>query len=410
MKNSEAVRAALLAALTAFVAAPLRAQDIPLAPPSSFEQGANLTYGGFLFFTRLQAGIQATDNVREDPSQKSDFKSLFLANAVARSTWKEHALAFTGAYARQSAVDTANQTSEAKSGSVSGRYDFSPRLHVNGGVLHTESIVGKNDPQQFSGNLNGTTAENTFEAAADWQGQSYFVRLEGRHDQVKNRTDIKVSILSRIQQQDRTETEGTLQVGRNFSWGKAYVLGGGQRIHYTGSAVILPEDRDSKGGRGGVGVEYQQGPWTGIFRLFAFDQSFDAPSIGRVVDVVGTGQLAYKVSDRLSLGLKLQRSFDEINIQGSGGLFTNLGSVGAQYQFADDFYVRIGPSYRYYQIEGTSLEARSVTFDAMAAWQVHPRVELTLNASHSNQWVNNALLANLQYNESTVTLSTVITF
>jgi len=44
------------------------------------------------------------------------------------------------------------------------------------------------------------------------------------------------------------------------------------------------------------------------------------------------------------------------------------------------------------------------------AWQVHDRVELLLNASIANQLVNDSLISNLQYDEASITLSTVITF
>lgn len=386
------------------------AQDVPLAPPPGFEQGANLTVGEFALFNRIQTGLQGTNNIRQDPTEESDLKFIFAGAAVARSTWDKHALAFTASYVRQDALDTDNQTSEAFSATISGRYDLSDNLNISAGFLHNESIVGKNDPNQFIGNLNGSTVSEIIEGEISWKNEAYFVNLEGRFNEVNNETQLDLTVVSRIQQQDRDELGGTVQIGRNFQGGKAYLTFGGQEFSYTGSAFLLPEDRDSDGYRIGAGVEFSRGDWQGIFRVFGFEQQFDALSIGKITDVVGTAQLVWKANDKLSIAGKIQRSFDEINIETSAGLFTNLASIGGLYQIRDDLYLRAGPTYRYYQIEGVGVTADSFTFDAALAWQVHDRVELTLDVSASNQWVSSALISNLAYDEGSVTLSSVITF
>jgi hypothetical protein len=386
------------------------AQDVPLGAPAGFEKGADLSLGGFAFFNRIQTGLQATNNIRQDPTEEEDLKTLFEAAAVARSTWKEHALAFTASHVRQNAVETDDQSSSASSGTISGRYDFSKNLNVTGGLLHIEDIVGKNDPNQFSGNLNGTTVTDTIEGALNWQGQDYFVSVDGRFNEVDNTTDLALTVVSRIQQQNRAESIATVQIGKKYPWGKAYIVGGAQRYHYSGSDVILPEDRDSQGARGGVGLEFQSGAWQGIFRVFGFAQYFDAPTIGHTIDVVGTGQLIWNIDDKVGMAGKVERNFEEVNIETSAGLFTNIASVGLRYQFHDDAYLKLGPTYRFYQIEGTTVEAESYTFDATVAWQVHERVELLLNASIANQLVNDSLISELQYDEAIITISTVITF
>ncbi len=281
---------------------------------------------------------------------------------------------------------------------------------MNAGLLHSESIVGKNDPNQFIGNLNGTTATESIEGGINWKNEAYFVNFEGRFNKVNNKTQLDLTVVSRIQQQDRDELEGTVQIGRNFKGGKAYFTFGGQEFKYTGSTFLLPEDRDSDGIRIGAGVEFSRGDWQGIFRVFGFEQQFDAPSIGKLTDVVGTAQLVWKANDKLSVAGKVQRSFDETNIETSAGLFTNLASIGALYQIRDDLYLRAGPTYRYYQIEGTGVTADSFTFDSSLAWQAHDRVELTLDVSASNQWVSSADISNLAYHEASITVSSVITF
>jgi hypothetical protein len=411
---AKCLRLEIMAGMTilagACTALPAGAQIAPLPPVQGFEQPSGLAFGGFEFFTRAQAGMQLTDNIRLDPTEETDFKRIFAVNAVARSTWKEHALAATVGYVDQQALDIRDQKSTALSGTLSGRYDFTEELNLRAGLLSEESIIGKNDPLQFNGNLNGTTQSNTLESALGWDDKTYFVNLLGRYQDISNDTDIDVSILSRVQSQDREEYNLTLEAGKHYSWGQASVFVGPIRIRYSGSAVILPEDRDSEGGRAGVSIQYQQGNLTGLFRAIGFAQYFNAPTIGEVISAVGTAQLSYKIDETWGVGGVLERTFDETNIETSGGLFTNLAGVAALYKPRDDVYVKVGPTYRFYEIEGTPYEAESFTLDATAAWQVHERVELMFNASVSNQIVNDAFLSNLQYSEANATVSVVVTF
>ena len=392
------------------IAVEVQAQSVPLQTPAGFEQGSDLKIGDFKLYNRLELGLKATDNIRQDPTEKSDLETQVSAYSGLESDWQRHALAFTAAYVRQEAVDTPDEEADALSGSVSGRIDVSKEWALTLGLQHVESIVGKNDPEEFSGNLNGTTTDNTAEAQLAWTGAKAFANLQTRYTDVENSTDLNIQNYQQIQNQDREEFDATLQVGRTYGWGKAYVFGGPLMIRYSGSATSLPEDRDSEGARGGVGLEYASGKFEAIFRLIGFAQYFDAPTIGEVVDVAGTFQVHYQVTDAFSVAGKLERTFDETNIQSSGGLFTNLVSVGAQYQFTDDVYLRFGPSLRHYEIEGTSLEADNVQFDATAAWQATKHVELMLSGTAYNQTVNDPSLADLSYNEAAVTLSTVITF
>lgn len=388
----------------------IHAQTAPLPTPAQFEPFADLSYAGFNFYNRLQAGVTWTDNVRLDPSEESDTKHLISLDSVARSDWQRHALAFTVDYAQLEAQDTPGQESESLSASVSGQIDVSETLSLTLGALRQESIVDKNNPMQFNGNLNGTTSSDTLEGSFAWDNEKHFVKLLARYEDVDNDTDINVTDLSRVQSQDRRETEGTLQYGRHYTWGQAYLLGGPQQVKYTGSVVVLPEDRDSQGGRLGVGVEFQQGQLEGIVRLIGFSQSFNAPTIATVTSAVGTAQLTYTISPQWGLAGIAERSFTETNIEGSGGLFTNLVGVGALHMPWPSVYVKLGPTYRFYQIAGTSLEATSNTLDLTLAWQAMDRVELLLNASVFDQTVNDDFLADNEYSENAATLSAVVTF
>lgn len=389
---------------------PAEAQVAPLPPVQGFEQPSGLAFGGFEFFTRAQAGMQLTDNIRLDPTEETDFKRIFAVNAVVRSTWKEHALAATFGYVNQQALDLRDQKSDALTGTISGQYDFTDKFNLRVGASSEESIIGQNDPQQFNGNLNGTTQTNTLESAFGWDNKAYFLNLLGRYQDISNDTNIDVTDLTRLQSQDREEYNLTLEAGKHYSWGQASVFGGPIRIRYSGSAFILPEDRDSDGGRAGFSIQYQQGNLTGLFRAIGFAQYFNAPTIGEVISAVGTAQLSYKIDEAWGIGGVLERTFDETNIETSGGLFTNLAGVAALYKPRDDVYIKVGPTYRFYQIEGTPYEAESFSLDATVAWQVHERVELMFNASVSNQIVNDAFLSNLQYGETNATVSVVVTF
>ena len=399
-------------ALTLGVISPvcLKAQDAPLPPPQNFERGLGLKTDDWSLYNRIQTGIQSTTNVRQDPTEKSDYKTLFSAIAVAQSTWDKHALAFNASYAYQDALDTENQKNDALSGSVSGRIDLTPMLNLKLGFLHTESIVAKNDPEEFSGNLNGETTEDTIEGSIGWVGDSHFIDLQTRYDQVDNTTDIDVTGLARTQIQDRDEWNTTLQIGQKFNWGKAYILAGSTIITYDGSEVILPEDRDSEGGRIGLGLNYVKDKFRADASIIGFSQYFDADTIGPITDYVGLLQASYSLSSKLSVAAKLQRTFDETNITGSAGLFTNLVSAAAQYEFNKDLYVKLGPSYRFYEIENTTWEVEEVQFDATLGWNLMKNVEFLVNGTAYTQTANDAAISTLEYDEIAVTFSTVITF
>lgn len=388
----------------------LQAQDAPLPSPQNFERGLGLKTKDWTFYNRVQMGVQSTTNVRQDPTEKSDYKALVSAIAVAESTWDKHALAFNASYVYQDAFDTDNLSNDALSGSISGKIDFTPNFNLRLGLLHTESIVAKNDPEEFSGNLDGKTTENTLEAATGWAGNSHFVDLQTRYYKVDNSTNINVIGLARTQIQNRDEWNTTLQLGQKFSWGQFYILGGSIVINYDGSSVILPEDRDSEGGRIGVGLNYVSDRFRADASFIGFSQYFDADTIGHVTDYAGLLQASYSITDKLSLAAKLQRTFDETNIEGSAGLFTNLVSAAAQYQFRDNMYFKFGPSYRLYEIEGTTMEAEEVQFDAALGWNLMKNVEFLVNLTAYTQTVNDASLSTLEYDEIAVTFSTVVTF
>ncbi len=388
------------------------AQPVPLPPPAAFAGSAGWTIGDFALAGEIDAGIEATSNIRVDPSEESDFEYSLLAAGVLRSTWSRHALALTGSYARQQAVETDDQLSEAISASVSGRYDASDAWSATLGLKQDESIVGRDNPLQFIGNLNGTTSIRTLEGSLDWTGAETYASLYARYYTVENTTEIDVTEVSRLQAQDTDEFDATLEAGRSFDWGKAYIFAGVTDITYTGSENVLPFNRDSFGVRMGVGMEGQFGKLTAQARLIAFAQDFENGDIGNNASLVGLGALLYQATDRLSLGILAQRQFDDINIlPTSAGLFTNAAAAAIQFAIRDDLYVKAGPSVNYYQIEDTELEALSWSGDASLAWQFHPRARLTLAGSVFTQDANDEVqLGSVIYDEQNLKLTGTFTF
>ncbi len=387
------------------------AQPVPLATPPAFNTDAGVKIGDFALRGQADAGMKATSNIRQDPSEESDFEYQLLAMAALRSTWQEHALALAGTYVRHRGLKVEDQLSEALSGSVSGRYDFSPAWNLTLGVKQDETIVGRSNPLQFIGNLNGTTSIRTAEAALGWRGQKHFVNVLSRIYEVENETKIDVTDASLLQAQNTEEIDVTVEVGQNFSWGKAQAFGGITDIEYTGSESILPFNRDSFGFRIGLSVEGMRGKWSGQARIIGIFQDFNNPMIGKNNNVAGRVLAMYQATQKLGLGIAAQRQFDDINIlPTSAGLFTNTASVALQYSIRDDLYVKLGPSVNFYQIHNTALQALSWTGDASVNWQVHPRARLTLAGSLFTQSANDDLLSNVEYDENDITLTATFSF
>jgi hypothetical protein len=388
---------------------PQAGEAAPLPTPSGFENYTGAKLGGFQLSTKLQAGLKATDNIRLDPSQKNDVMQLLNLNTAAKSDWLKHALAATASYLSQKASETTDENTHALSATLSGRIDINNELNFKLGTLRQESIIGKNNPLQFSGLLHGTSRSNIIEAGLEWDNKKAFINLLGRHLKTTTHNEIDLIEFSEFQNLDRNESELTLQVGKHWKWGEYYLLAGPQEARYTGSTTILSEDRDSTGGRLGAGIEFEQNDLQGIIRIIAFRQYFDAPSIPDVKSTVGTAQLIYKIDDRWSLSGILERNFDETNITSSGGLFTNLAAFGILYVPRKDLYFKLSPAYRLYEIANTSYEARSTALDASLSWQITERIELLTNVTLSNQTVNDSFLSNYDYSEKALTLSAVIT-
>jgi hypothetical protein len=396
------------------VSSPLHAQTAPLLPLAGFEPHPGITLGDYALYGRVQTGITPTSNVRLDPTEQEDIRRLLTADLSLRSNWKRNQVVLTGSYFNQTAVETPDQENNLLSGTASGRLDLTKEVNVTLGALHIESTIGKNDPNQFNGLLNGENYEDTLEAGLNWDDRSSFVSLLYRHQDITSLTQVELTGESEEinQNQDRVEQNFTLQYGRHVSWGKYYVLGGVQGVTYAGNIVY--EDRNSFGGRAGIGIEYSDENWTAILRLNVFSQKFEDDELGRVNALVGTAQASLKLNDRWSLGGVLQRQFDETNITGSGGIFTNLAGVGFQYQPVDNFYVKTGPTFRYYQIQGTPYTAQSISLDTTAAWQIDKQIELLLTSTLSDQTCNDAYLEDLDnnnvYSDFETNFSLVFTF
>lgn len=399
-----------LAMLAGMFPAMAAAQDVPLGSPPGFESPSGLKVGNFDLYLRGQAGLATTNNIREDSSEEGDERRVLAAAGALRSDWKRHALAFGGSYFEKRGIDFHDQFSNALDLNVSGRIDFSDTLSLSLGVLRDETIIDKNSPLQFSGNLQGTSIEDVKEFELAWKDEKYFAKLQGRDDEIDNETDIDTTVVARVQVQDRIERDLTLQVGTNRDWGQLYLLGGGGTIDYTGSAVILPEDRDSRNRRFGVGYEMMRSDLSIVGRAIYFRGKFNASTIKDVSGVVGTLQARLAVNEDVAVAAKIERVFDEVNIQNSGGLFQTSMSLGLQHRLSKDVYWQAGPTGRHYRIVSTNLEADAFAFDGKIAWQAHPRVEFILNGSLLTQSVNDVSLADLEYTSNYLMLSTVIVF
>lgn len=401
--------AALLAGAAAVWSAPAEAQVVPIPAPPGFEQGLGLELGGFEFHTRLQAGIGATSNARKDPTEESDHLRVLQGDVRAQSTWKRHSLSATASHVDKRTFDI-DQDTWATSGGVNGRLDLWEDWSVNASLSHEEDIVEKHHPAQFIGNLNGRTETDALLLGVKREDADSLVTLTWRYQDVENETEIDTALFQSLQINDRKEQDLTLQAGPKYAWGKAYVQLGAQRINYTPPAGTVQPDQDSEGVSGGLGVAYQQGKLGALAQVLGFHQDYETNTIGEVSGVTAKAELVWQARDDLAFGGVLERRFDEQATPGSAGLFTNLAAVGVQYQPIDTVYLKLEPSYRYFREQGVGDSAQSVQLNATAAWQVHERVEFLLTGDLSRQTANDAALNNLEFDDATVTLSTVVTF
>lgn len=388
---------------------PLNAQDAPLPPLQDFERGLGLKFGDWAVYNRLETALRATTNIKQDPSEKSDYQPTFSATASAQSTWDRHALGFNITYYYEDAVDAEEEADDTLSGSINGQIDVGQNFHLKLGISRDNGVVSTEDPESFSGNVT-TTISDTANSSIEWDGKSYFAAVQGYYSEVESTSDTNSNGAAQITVQDRQEWNTSILLGQKFDWGKAYVVAGPEIINYTGSAAVLPENRDSEGLRFGLGLEYVKDKFSADLSIEGFHQDFAADSIGEVTGFIGRLEGSYSIDSDMSFAAKIQRSFDETNLTGSAGIYTNLATVAAQRKFNDNLYVKFGPSYRLVEFDGTSLETETFQFDATIGWNLINNVELLLVGSAFTQTVNDPSIIVYEYDEASLTFSTVITF
>jgi hypothetical protein len=388
---------------------PLNAQDAPLPPLQDFERGLGLKFGDWALYNRFEAGLRSTTNIKQDPTEKSDYQPYFVGTAVAQSTWDRHALGFNITYYYEDALDDDEVNDDSLSGAINGQIDLDQNFHLTLGISRSDDIVSSEDPEAFSGNTT-TTISDTANASIEWDGKSYFAALQGYYSEVESTSDTNSNGVAQITVQDRQEWNASILLGQKFDWGKFHIVAGPEIINYTGSAAVLPENRDSEGLRFGLGLEYVKDKFNADLSIEGFHQDFAADSIGKVTGFIGRLEASYSIDDDLSLAAKIQRSFDETNLTGSAGIYTNLATVAAQRKFNDNLYVKFGPSYRLVEFDGTSLETETFQFDATIGWNLINNVELLLVGSAFTQTVNDPSIIVYEYDEASLTFSTVITF
>ncbi len=388
------------------------AQLATVAAPQGFEQPADVKFGNFNVSSRAEAGLSPTSNIRLDASEESDIKRILSLSGNANSDWQKHNLAASINFFAQDAADSAHeaQDNEALSGSLMSRFELGGNTILRGGLQRQQSIIGKNHVDQFNGFLHGTTTSSMASYGVEWDNQRWFVSGMGQYVDVFNDTDVQGVDDVMEQSLDREESQLTLQAGRHFAWGNAYAFVGSQAINYDASASIQMSNRDSDGWRAGAGVEFSHGRLRGAVSAITFTQDFDTNTIKDLHATVGTVQVGFQINPQFSLSGLLQRNFSETNIEGSAGIFTNTYFVGVMYSPTPKFYFKLGPAYNRSQMSDSSMATKRVSWEWASVWQIHPRAALSFAASHSDQRVNNPAMLSQQYDETSGTLSVVVTY
>jgi len=388
------------------------AQLSTVSPPAGFGQPTGIKIGSFNVSTRAEAGLTPTSNIRLDSTEESDIKRILALSGSASSDWQRHNLAASIDLFAQDVADSAHdaQDNEALSASLISRFEIGGNAILRGGLQRQQSIIGKNHVDQLSGFLHGTSTTTMASYGAEWDNQQWFVSAMGQMADVKNETEVQGIDDVMEQSLDRNESQMTLQSGRHFTWGNIYGFVGAQAIDYDAYQSLQTGSRDSDGWRVGGGVQFSRGKLRGAVSAITFAQNFDTNSIRDLHATVGTVQLGYQLSERFTLSGLLQRNFSESNIEGSAGIFTSTYFAGVMYSPTPQIYFKLGPAYNRSQLADSSSATKRVSWEWASVWQVHPRAAVSFATSHSSQGVNDPGMAGQQYDETSGTLSLVVTY
>jgi hypothetical protein len=388
------------------------AQLSTVSAPAGFGQSTGVKMGSFNVSSRAEAGISPTSNIRLDSSEESDIKRILALSGSANSDWQRHNLAASIDFFAQDAADSAHdaQDNEALSASLLSRFELGGNAILRGGLQRQQSIIGKNHVDQLNGFLHGTSTNTMVSYGAEWDNSQWFLSAMGQMANVKNDTDVQGIDDVMEQSLDRNESQVTLQSGRHYPWGNVYGFVGAQAIDYDASLSLQMGSRDSDGWRVGGGAQFSHGRLRGAVSAITFTQNFDTNSILNLHATVGTVQLGYQLSERFTLSGLLQRNFSESNIDGSAGIFTSTYFAGVMYSPAPQIYFKLGPAYNRSQLADSSSATKRVSWEWASVWQVHPRAAVSFAASHSSQGVNDPGMAGQKYDETSGTLSLVLTY
>ncbi|MDG0980481.1 MAG: outer membrane beta-barrel protein [Halieaceae bacterium] len=387
-----------------------QAQGIPYPSPTPANPSKPIEVAGLTVSGSLAASLSATSNVRLDPTEISDHRWQTDASVSLTKSGTKGMLMVYGDYTKRQAFDDKTESQLASGGGLQGQYHLNSQWTFTGVAESLESVIGKDNPNQFNGYLNGIAQEQTLSTTLKYDDDTFYLELETRAQEMDNFTQIRVTALREVMTQNRKEKNISTTYGRPTSWGKYYAIGGVQSINYIGNAIALPEDRDSDGWRYGLGTEFKHGKTSGVMRMFAFRQNFEANSIPTVDDVVGELQTNWQVASHWQISLLAERTFDETNIQGSGGIFTNAYGVGLLYQPQPKYYAKASVARQKYSIAASNLGADADSAEVSLGWNVAQGWSITFTATVLNQDVNDATLAELAYSDREAIVTATYTF
>lgn len=344
-------------ALAAPTPLPTQARDAPLAlasaegrlpesgvqpSPSSTDPGPQslgIAMGSFVLYPDILLSQYWDDNIfATGTAREEDWVTVIAPSLAIRSRWDRHELKFKLDADLARYAENESENSNDYRAAAEGRYDLGEQTNAFAGVLYARDHEERSSPDDVAGfEPTRYTELRAYGGAAHDVGD---LGLRAGATVKRLNFDDTASNLGLIDNDDRDRNEYTPGVRISYRLQPelvGYVKGVADLRHYDADLDAFGFDRDSKGYRVGVGLEYRL---PGRFRADAFvghmRQSYDDPQFDSPSAMAFSGSVSWNATTSTSVFGWVDRSIEETTLFASPAYRYTGAGVGVDHYLRGD--------------------------------------------------------------------------
>ena len=307
-------------------------------------QAKGIELGGFLFLPSLSLAEYHDDNIyATETNRQKDSVTVISPNFTLKSRWSKHKLDINAGLDVARYADLASENTNDYWLGVSGRYDFSARQNVFGGLNYSREHEDRASPDAEAGDT--PTKYDSYRAHL---GHAFsFGNHRTRIAYTVNRLDYKnvTSTSGVIDNSDRDRTEQALGLRYLYKYSPSTALfldGVVDKREYNQTPDFSGNDRNSNGYRYSLGMQYVNS--SNLLKVFAGSLARDYQSAAFEDQSAFDFGLDYtwKFGALSRLVVRSGRSIDETTFDNSSGYLMTNASARLQLGISGNKSLHIG--------------------------------------------------------------------